>query len=105
MNYPLFHALKRDFQYFTCIRNGKKRRGMCHCFPMELDRKFFSGGSVAPNEKSSQLLRAIGRKKCFLNIPNLHYRLSPIKYTTNPLMTAIKLSPNLQTKTQYNLNG
>ena len=36
----------------------------------------------------------------------LHFRLSPIKYTTtNPSMTAIKLSPNLQTKTQYNLNG
>ena len=41
MIYPLFHALKRDFQYFTCIRNGQKRRGMCHCFPMELGRKIF----------------------------------------------------------------
>ena len=42
---------------------------MCHCFPMELGRKYFSGGSVAPNAKCYQLLRAIWRKKVFSEQP------------------------------------
>ena len=37
---------------------------------------FFAGGSVAPNAKCYQLLRAIGRKKCFLNSPMVHIEYS-----------------------------
>ena len=57
---------------FTYIRNGQKKAWHVPPFPMELGRKVFSGGSVAPNAKRYQLLGAIGRKKCFLNIPNVH---------------------------------
>ena len=72
MIYPLFHALKREFQYFTCIRNGQKKAWHVPLFPDGVEPKNFAGGSVAPNAKCYQLLRAIGRKKCYLNIPNTH---------------------------------
>ena len=77
MIYPLFHAFKRDFQYFTCIRNGQKKAWHVPLFPDGVGPTIFSGGSVAPNAKCYQLLRAIGRKRCFLNILNPHTVPSP----------------------------
>ena len=69
MIYPLFHALRRDFQYFTSIRNGQKKAWHVPLFSDGVGPKKNSGGSVAPNAKCYQLFRAIRRKKCFLNIP------------------------------------
>ena len=41
MIYPLFYALKRDFQYFTCIRNGQKKAWHVPLFPDGVGPKNF----------------------------------------------------------------
>ena len=38
---------------------------MCHCFPMELGRKMFSGGSVAQMQNVINYSERLGEKSVF----------------------------------------
>ena len=70
MIYPLFHALKRDFQYFTCIRNGQKKAWHVPLFPDGVGpKKFFAGGSVAPNAKCYLTTQSDWAKEVFSEHP------------------------------------
>ena len=84
MIYPVFHGLKCNFWYFTCIRNWQKHgRGRSHCFPMELEDKIFCGGFMAPKAKYNQVFRLIGDKKWFMNIPNMQLVYLKMKHNQN----------------------
>ena len=72
-----------------------------HSFKMKDYCTVFQAETAAIKHAAEELITFKNKQIPFGAIAYLHYRLSSIKHTTtNPSLTAIKHSPNLQTKTQ-----